>query len=171
MKNKLKIAAAQFETRDGDKDYNLKKMEDLIGRAAREGADAISFHELCTTGYTFLKNLDRESLMRLAEEIPEGVTTQNLISLAGRYDIVVLAGVLERVRWLAAEGTTFQNTKDQLRRDLAIELLNKTTLPVAAIGSRLGFQDAAAFNRAFRHWTGSAPGAYRKRPETRPPRA
>src|SRR5690625_3052419 len=96
MKNKLKIAAAQFETRDGDKDYNLKKMEDLIGRAAREGADAISFHELCTTGYTFLKNLDRESLMRLAEEIPEGVTTQNLISLAGRYDIVVLAGVLER---------------------------------------------------------------------------
>src|SRR5690625_1250849 len=96
MKNKLKIAAAQFETRDGDKDYNLKKMEDLIGRAAREGADAISLHELCTTGYTFLKNLDRESLMRLAEEIPEGVTTQNLISLAGRYDIVVLAGVLER---------------------------------------------------------------------------
>lgn len=74
-------------------------------------------------------------------------------------------------RWLAAEGTTFQNTKDQLRRDLAIELLNKTTLPVAAIGSRLGFQDPAAFNRAFRHWTGSAPGAYRKRPETRPPRA
>src|SRR5690625_6129366 len=34
--------------------------------------------------------------MRLAEEIPEGVTTQDLISLAGRYDIVVLAGVLER---------------------------------------------------------------------------
>src|SRR5690625_7603843 len=96
MKNKLKIAAAQFETRDGDKYYNLKKMEDLIGRAAREGVDAISFHELCTTGYTFLENLDRESLMGLAEESPAGVTTQNLISLAGRYDRVVLAGEVER---------------------------------------------------------------------------
>lgn len=70
-------------------------------------------------------------------------------------------------RWLAAEGTTFQLTKDQLRRDLAIELLNTTSLPVASIGSSLGYQDPAAFNRAFRHWTGSAPGAYRKRPSVR----
>lgn len=96
MKNKLKVSAAQFETRDGDKDYNLKKMENLIGRAAGEGADVISFHELCSTGYTFLKNLDRKSLMRLAEEIPEGVTTQKLVSLAEKYDIVVLAGILEK---------------------------------------------------------------------------
>lgn len=66
-------------------------------------------------------------------------------------------------RWLAAEGTSFQRTKDKLRRDLAIELLNKTSQPVATIGASLGFEDPAAFNRAFRQWTGSAPGAYRKR--------
>lgn len=71
-------------------------------------------------------------------------------------------------RWLAAEGTTFQRTKDKLRRDLAIELLNKTSQPVALIGSNLGFDDPAAFNRAFRQWTGSAPGAYRKRPAPAP---
>ncbi|MFA5665184.1 AraC family transcriptional regulator [Castellaniella sp.] len=67
-------------------------------------------------------------------------------------------------RHLAAEGTSFQRIKDMLRRDMAIELLNKTAQPVAAIGNSLGFEDPAAFNRAFRHWTGSAPGAYRKRP-------
>lgn len=66
-------------------------------------------------------------------------------------------------RRLSEEGTTFQQTKDKLRRDLAIELLNKTSQPVAQIGSKLGFEDPAAFNRAFRQWTGSAPGAYRKR--------
>lgn len=70
-------------------------------------------------------------------------------------------------RWLANEGTTFQRTKDKLRRDLAIELLNKTSQSVASIGSSLGFEDPAAFNRAFRQWTGSAPGAYRKSPIVR----
>ncbi|MFA5664272.1 AraC family transcriptional regulator [Castellaniella sp.] len=67
-------------------------------------------------------------------------------------------------RHLSAEGTSFQRIKDMLRRDVAIELLNKTAQPVAAIGNSLGFEDPAAFNRAFRQWTGSAPGAYRKRP-------
>ncbi|MDO5666267.1 MAG: AraC family transcriptional regulator [Alcaligenaceae bacterium] len=65
-------------------------------------------------------------------------------------------------RRLTAEGTTFQKTKDKLRRDIAIDLLNKTDTPIATIGSSLGFEDAAAFNRAFKVWTGSTPGAYRK---------
>ncbi|MCX5591764.1 AraC family transcriptional regulator [Alcaligenes endophyticus] len=66
-------------------------------------------------------------------------------------------------RRLADEGSSFQRIKDTLRRDLAVELLNKTRIPVADIAHKLGFEDATAFNRAFRQWTGSAPGAYRKR--------
>lgn len=65
-------------------------------------------------------------------------------------------------RRLANEGTTFQRTKDKLRRDIAIDLLNKTDMPIATIGNELGFEDPAAFNRAFKMWTGSAPGTYRK---------
>ncbi|MDO5679956.1 MAG: AraC family transcriptional regulator [Pelistega sp.] len=65
-------------------------------------------------------------------------------------------------RRLASEGTTFQKIKDNLRRDIAIDLLNKTDMPIATIGNDLGFEDPAAFNRAFKMWTGSAPGAYRK---------
>ena len=65
-------------------------------------------------------------------------------------------------RRLASESTTFQKTKDKLRRDIAIDLLNKTDTPIATIGTNLGFEDPAAFNRAFKLWTGSAPGAYRK---------
>lgn len=96
MKDKLKVSSAQFEPKDGDKAYNLQTMEALIARAAKEGSDAISFHELCTTGYTHLKNLDRKTLMELAEEIPDGLTTHELVSLADRYDIVIMAGVLEK---------------------------------------------------------------------------
>jgi AraC-like DNA-binding protein len=65
-------------------------------------------------------------------------------------------------RRLAADGTSFQALKDQLRRDLAIVRLNTSTVPLAALADELGFADSAAFQRAFKIWTGSAPGAYRR---------
>ncbi|NMF89915.1 AraC family transcriptional regulator [Aromatoleum petrolei] len=64
-------------------------------------------------------------------------------------------------RRLAAEGTTFQAIKDELRRDAAIQLLTKTDTPIAVIGQEIGFEDPNTFHRAFRKWTGSTPGAYR----------
>ncbi len=66
-------------------------------------------------------------------------------------------------RRLALEGTSFQALKDALRRDIAILRLNAGPVPLAALAQDLGFTDSAAFQRAFKGWTGSAPGAYRKR--------
>ncbi len=68
-------------------------------------------------------------------------------------------------RHLATEGTSFQSLKDQLRRDLAIVRLNTSTVPLAALAEELGFADSAAFQRAFKAWTGGAPGSYRRRRE------
>ena len=65
-------------------------------------------------------------------------------------------------RRLASEGTSFQALKDELRRDTAIVRLNTSAVPLAALASELGFADSAAFQRAFKGWTGSAPGAYRR---------
>jgi AraC-like DNA-binding protein len=65
-------------------------------------------------------------------------------------------------RHLAGEGTSFQALKDELRRDIAIVRLNTSTVPLATLASELGFADSAAFQRAFKCWTGSAPGAYRR---------
>lgn len=65
-------------------------------------------------------------------------------------------------RRLAGEGTSFQALKDELRRDTAIVRLNTSAVPLAALASELGFADSAAFQRAFKGWTGSAPGAYRR---------
>lgn len=66
-------------------------------------------------------------------------------------------------RHLATEGTTFQAIKDELRRDVAIQCLTQTDMPIAVIGTAVGFDDPTTFHRAFRKWTGSTPGAYRLR--------
>jgi len=64
-------------------------------------------------------------------------------------------------RRLLAEGTNYRQLKDELRRDIAIELFSNTSLTVAEVAARTGFQEASAFHRAFRKWTGASPGMYR----------
>jgi AraC-like DNA-binding protein len=65
-------------------------------------------------------------------------------------------------RRLAGEGTSFQSLKDELRRDMAIVRLNASIEPLAVLAYELGFADSAAFQRAFKGWTGTAPGTYRR---------
>ena len=91
----LKIAVAQFQPKDGDKEYNLSVIESLSAKAKDAGADAISFHELSITAYTFLSKLDRTLMSELAEDIPGGPSCQKLITLARKYGISILAGLVE----------------------------------------------------------------------------
>lgn len=65
-------------------------------------------------------------------------------------------------RHLAKDGTTFQSLKDELRRDMAIVRLSTGNAALAELADELGFSDSTAFQRAFKGWTGSAPGAYRR---------
>lgn len=66
-------------------------------------------------------------------------------------------------RRLDDEGQSFQLIKDQLRRDMAIDLLCHSSRSLASIAEQLGFAEASAFHRAFKKWTGVNPGAYRQR--------
>ncbi|MDQ2720712.1 MAG: nitrilase family protein [Bacteroidota bacterium] len=91
----LKIAVAQFEPKDGDKEYNLSIIEKLTANAKNEGAEVISFHEMSITAYTFFKNLDKAHVTELAENIPDGRSVKKLIQMAEKYDIVILAGLVE----------------------------------------------------------------------------
>lgn len=65
-------------------------------------------------------------------------------------------------RMLRQEGTSFQAIKDRLRLDLAKAALARLDLPIADISTQLGFAEPAAFNRAFRQWTGTTPARYRR---------
>lgn len=93
---KLKIAVAQFEPKDGNKDYNLSVIEELTFKAKESGAEVISFHEMSITAYTFCKNLSRVELENLAENVPDGNSTKKLISISNKYDILILAGLVEK---------------------------------------------------------------------------
>ncbi len=93
---KLKTAVAQFEPKDGDKIYNLSVIEKLTAKAKAQGAEIVSFHELSVTAYTFLKNLNERELFALAELVPEGESVQKLIRIAKKYDLYLLAGLVEK---------------------------------------------------------------------------
>jgi AraC-like DNA-binding protein len=65
-------------------------------------------------------------------------------------------------RRLEAEGTSYQQIKDELRRDAAIHHLRDGRLSIAEIATLLGFQETSAFHRAFKRWSGRQPGEYRR---------
>lgn len=65
-------------------------------------------------------------------------------------------------RRLAAEGTSFQEVVDDVRRDMAERLLTDASLAVAEISYLLGFSEPSAFHRAFRRWAGVTPIEFRK---------
>lgn len=65
-------------------------------------------------------------------------------------------------RQLKAEGVTFEKVLDDLRRRLALDYLAGKKVSVNETAYLVGFSDAATFSRAFKRWTGAAPGAIRK---------
>jgi predicted amidohydrolase len=91
----LTISVAQFQPKDGDKNYNLSVIETLTAEAKTAGADVVCFHEMSITAYTFFKDLNREEVVKLAEKVPDGPSTQRLISIAAKYNITVMAGLVE----------------------------------------------------------------------------
>lgn len=64
-------------------------------------------------------------------------------------------------RVLREEGTSMTQIREELLRDAAIASLVRGEESVADLAERLGFSEPSAFYRAFRRWTGSAPGSYR----------
>ena len=92
----IRISTAQFENRSGDKAYNLSVISGLAEEAARDGAQAVAFHECSITGYTFARHLSKDQMLDLAEFIPEGKSIGHLQEIATRTGITVLAGLFEK---------------------------------------------------------------------------
>lgn len=92
----MNLAVAQFEPKDGDKAYNLSVIRKLTKKAKEKGADAISFHEMSITAYTYTKDLSLEEITALAEEVPEGESTRQLMTISSEFQIPILAGLVER---------------------------------------------------------------------------
>lgn len=66
-------------------------------------------------------------------------------------------------RRLAREGTHFRALRDAIVWELTDALLANPTLKLEAVARSVGFNDAAAFSRAFTRRAGCTPAAYRRR--------
>lgn len=64
-------------------------------------------------------------------------------------------------RQLKEEGTSLQVLKDDVRRERAIALLQRTRKPIKQVAEAAGFQNEKSFIRAFKQWTGQTPAAFR----------
>jgi AraC-like DNA-binding protein len=66
-------------------------------------------------------------------------------------------------RRLEEHGTSLQDLLEEMRRDLAIRYLAQPDITISAVAYLLGFSEPSTFHRAFRRWTGTTPGDYRRR--------
>jgi AraC-like DNA-binding protein len=66
-------------------------------------------------------------------------------------------------RRLLEEGTSLQKVKNGVRRDLAIERLERTSRSIKQIARDAGFHNDKSFMRAFKQWTGESPMEYRRK--------
>lgn len=92
----LRIASVQFENASGDKAANLATIRRLSNQAAAQGCNVVAFHECSISGYTFASKLSRQELWDVAESVPTGPSTQELVDIARQADVVVLAGLYEK---------------------------------------------------------------------------
>ena len=65
-------------------------------------------------------------------------------------------------RRLRDAGVNYSELQNDVRKALALNLLENETLALAEIAFSLGYSDVSAFNHAFRRWTGQSPGDYRR---------
>lgn len=66
-------------------------------------------------------------------------------------------------RRLHRNGLSYRRLLDELRLRDGMSMLRDSDLSIDQIGCRVGYSSGANFSRAFRRWTGLAPGRWRAR--------
>ena len=97
----IRVATVQFQPAAGDKAYNFGRVRHFVteaARAARGGArvELIAFPEMCLTGYWHVRKLSRAAFEALAEPVPGGPSTRDLLDLSREHGMTIGGGLLER---------------------------------------------------------------------------
>ena len=74
-------------------------------------------------------------------------------------------------RRLEALDTSVHDVAEELRFEVARQLVGSTSIPLIEIAGVLGYADASGFTRAFRRWSGCTPSAWRSQRLAAPPDA
>lgn len=65
-------------------------------------------------------------------------------------------------RYLQAEGVTFRQLAEKVRKNRAQDMLVYTQITIEEVSALVGYEETASFVRAFRRWTGTTPGRWRR---------
>ena len=95
MMKKIRVAAVQMGSKDGDFNYNLSIVDSLTKQAAKEKADIVSFHECCLTGYMFLEKLSTNEIINVAQALDSELINE-IIYLSKSNSIIISVGFLEK---------------------------------------------------------------------------
>ena len=159
----------------------LAVYEDFFGVRVRPGRDAALLRVPSSLAAMPLSGADaslrRMALAFLAQQSPPGAaTTATRVRGAvaqtlgtGVPDIVSVAALLALhprtlQRRLAAEGTSFAEILDEVRRETARRYLTSTDVPLAQVAGLLGLSEQSALTRCCRRWWGHPPSAVRRSP-------
>lgn len=109
----------------------------------------------------YLARLQRDDLasrvkQAILDHLPSGAPSDDQVAQA----LYMSTRTLQRK--LKEEGTTFSETIESVRRELAEAYLRDPNLTLTEISYLLGFGDTSSFSRAFKRWTGQAPSAQRQ---------
>src|SRR5256885_1265952 len=92
----IRVATVQFQSEPGNKAYNLGRVRHFVTEAARSRVEIVAFPEMCLTGYWHVRKLSRDDVEALAEPVPDGECTKELLRLSREHGMSIGAGLIER---------------------------------------------------------------------------
>jgi AraC-like DNA-binding protein len=126
----------------------------------RSATELDAFLETAPRDWIFTRSQAHRQSLRLRTYLTQAGWARATLTEAARALHMTPRTLMRR---LEQDGTSFQATKDALRRDMAIGRLQAGRLSIEAIAQELGFASAASFHKAFHRWTGQPPSAYRRK--------
>jgi len=104
--------------------------------------------------------VEQSEMMQLRREIARGLVTGE--STIEHLANATATSVRTLQRRLKQAGLSYSDLQDDVRKTLALNLLQNEALALTEIAFSLGYSDVSAFNHAFRRWVGRSPGDYRR---------
>lgn len=108
--------------------------------------------------------LSQHSVHNPIEVITDFIATQLPHNNPNLKRVANYLAVSERTlqRRLNEINTSFSELVDHVKKEIAINYLTDSSLPLTDIAELLGFSELSAFNRAFKRWQGNSPAKFRK---------
>ena len=105
----------------------------------------------------FVSSFQKDNLVlkvksAIIEELPSGEPAEETIAKS------LFMNTRSLQRKLTDQGTTYTNLLRDVRFELAEKYISDDSYPITEIGYLLGFANASGFSRAFKRWSGHAPG-------------